>query len=508
MKSLSQIEPRTPISSLPFIISGSGSYYLAGYLTGTSGQSGITVQADNVTLDLNGFALIGTGGSLNGIAAAAGTQGLVVYNGIVRGWGGNGLDAGAAFHCRMERVLTSNNGGNGLSAGSDTFITDCLSLANGGEGIRVVSSCIVLNSSSQTNGTSGIHALGTGNRIEGDNVIGNQGTGIVVDATANLVIKNNAAYNVATDYTIAPGNSYGQLVQTPGPGFTNASAWANFSSSCATGQTFCAGVCVSLSTSANNCGVCGNICNTQNGTPGCVGGNCVVAGCNTGYADCDANPANGCETATTSDINNCGGCGIVCGMALNGTAGCGGGHCQVVSCNPGYADCDAAFANGCETHTATDLNNCGFCGHACGTPANGTAGCSSGNCFVVACNPGFADCDGSFGNGCETHTSADVNNCGTCGHACGNPANGTAGCASGTCQVILCNSGFADCDGNFANGCETSTSANNSNCGTCGHTCNTSTSQCTNGSCLLKTGQACTLGNQCVSGVCTSSKCT
>jgi hypothetical protein len=57
MKTLAQIEPRTAISSLPFTITNSGSYYLAASLSGSSGQSGITVQADNVTLDLNGFAL-------------------------------------------------------------------------------------------------------------------------------------------------------------------------------------------------------------------------------------------------------------------------------------------------------------------------------------------------------------------------------------------------------------------------------------------------------------------
>ncbi len=60
MKTLDQIdaklEKRTPISSLPFTISQSGSYYLTGNLSGTSG---INVNVGNVVIDLNGFDLRG-----------------------------------------------------------------------------------------------------------------------------------------------------------------------------------------------------------------------------------------------------------------------------------------------------------------------------------------------------------------------------------------------------------------------------------------------------------------
>src|SRR5258707_11700836 len=80
MKSLAQVEPGTAISILPFTITNSGSYYLAGSLSGTSGQSGINVQADNVTLDMNGFTLTGAAGAFHGIGVAAGKQGLVVVN--------------------------------------------------------------------------------------------------------------------------------------------------------------------------------------------------------------------------------------------------------------------------------------------------------------------------------------------------------------------------------------------------------------------------------------------
>src|SRR5678815_1618363 len=63
MKTLDQIEPRTPISSVPFTISAPGSYYVTTNLTAGVDQNGIIVAADNVTLDLNGFTLFGGGGT-------------------------------------------------------------------------------------------------------------------------------------------------------------------------------------------------------------------------------------------------------------------------------------------------------------------------------------------------------------------------------------------------------------------------------------------------------------
>src|SRR5947207_1497513 len=63
MKTLAQIEPRTPISVLPFTISTPGSYYFTGNLTATADGVAITVSAENVTIDLNGFTLASGGGA-------------------------------------------------------------------------------------------------------------------------------------------------------------------------------------------------------------------------------------------------------------------------------------------------------------------------------------------------------------------------------------------------------------------------------------------------------------
>jgi hypothetical protein len=77
----------------------------------------------------------------------------------------------------------------------------------------------------------------------------------------------------------------------------------------------------------------------------------------------------------------------------------------------------------------TDTNHCGGCNTVCTAPQNATSTCSGGTCGVV-CDPGFADCDGDPSNGCEANLQGDASNCGTCGHAC---SGDKPACASGTC---------------------------------------------------------------------------
>jgi hypothetical protein len=67
MKSLDQIQPRTPIFSAPFIITNSGSYYLTTNLTVSSGDA-IDINVSGVTLDLNGFTISSTAPSATGYA--------------------------------------------------------------------------------------------------------------------------------------------------------------------------------------------------------------------------------------------------------------------------------------------------------------------------------------------------------------------------------------------------------------------------------------------------------
>ncbi|MFH1789947.1 MAG: MopE-related protein [bacterium] len=159
----------------------------------------------------------------------------------------------------------------------------------------------------------------------------------------------------------------------------------------------------------------GSLCSAVNANATCNSGVCVITSCKSGYGNCDSNYNNGCE-ATMNSTNHCGSCGNKC-SALNATATCSGDACIIASCKYGYKDCDASYGNGCETKTSNDINNCGSCGNKCSATKAVTA-CSSGVCTISSCSSGWGNCDNEFSNGCETNIFTDRYNCGVCGKKC------------------------------------------------------------------------------------------
>ncbi|MDB4927653.1 MAG: putative integrin-like protein [Myxococcaceae bacterium] len=164
-----------------------------------------------------------------------------------------------------------------------------------------------------------------------------------------------------------------------------------------------------------------------------------VPTCATGYADCDGNAANGCETDTTTSSSHCGACGRSCPAVVRATPVCVTGACDF-RCLPGYDDCNGNAGDGCEISLSSTAN-CGTCGATCAR-ANATATCAAGACALGACATGFGNCDGNDANGCELALTTTTN-CGACGVACAGASNGAAQCASGHCGV-LCNAGYVN----------------------------------------------------------------
>jgi len=247
---------------------------------------------------------------------------------------------------------------------------------------------------------------------------------------------------------------------------------------CSTGGT-CG---TNLSNDVNNCGACSTKCSFNNAAASCVSSVCTMGLCTANYGDCDKNPANGCESSLKTDLNNCGTCGNKCNLA-NATAVCTNGGCAIASCNAGYYDCDGVASNGCEVNLKTDIKNCNACNTAC-SAANGTASCTNGACGIT-CNAGFDNCDGNVANGCEVNLKTDTSHCGTCPTVC-TASNGTPACNNGTCGIV-CASGYGDCDGNLANGCETNITNNKNYCGSCTTACNATngTASCTASTCHI-----------------------
>jgi hypothetical protein len=433
-----------------FKITQRGSYYLTGNITGVAAKHGIEIAASGVTLDLNGFDLLGVAGSLDGVSVtAAGLTNIAVRNGSVRNWGDDGIEATNATNSQFADLRLSNNSGAGLRTGTAAGVHACGVHGNTSDGIVCGAGNTVAGNLCQSNGGSGIKATGTNGYIDGNNC-GSNSRGIEVTGSGNLIVRNTARTNTNGDYAISANNNYGQLYNDPGAAFVATNPWANFAG-CATGQTSCAGVCVNLQTDPNNCGNCGIVCAARpNASVSCVSGNCQYV-CNAGFLDCNGLTIDGCEVNVLSDPNNCNGCALVCPPHPNASVACVNGSCQY-TCNVGFADCNINMADGCEINTNTSVNNCGGCGLTCPTHPNSSPNCLGGNCGI-SCNAGFGNCDGNLVNGCEINLLTDLNNCGACGNVC-ILSNANAACTFGSCVISSCTGGFTNCNGITADGCE------------------------------------------------------
>jgi hypothetical protein len=146
-----------------------------------------------------------------------------------------------------------------------------------------------------------------------------------------------------------------------------------------------------------------------------------------------------------------------------------GGTCQVAR------DCPATTPL-CDTVRHV----CAVCLAATDCPARQT--CRDGRCVSAACTPGATTCPA----GSATRSVCATDGLSSRDEACPTPAHATMPrCGASNACTFNCEGGFADCDGNVANGCESDLSAPTS-CGRCGETC-MATQACREGTCLSAT---------------------
>lgn len=196
----------------PVTISQPGSYRLSGNLTvPDANTTAIVITADNVTLDLNGFSIIGpttcagvpvTGcsptGSGNGIESGMGS--IVVTNGVIQGMGSHGIFLhGSDKKYRIEKVQVTNNGANGiyLIFSRGNTLKGNKASYNGSRGIDAAFASIVTGNVVDGNGAEGIIANHYSTVI--DNIaIDNRLLGIAMGDGAgyvNNVLNNNNGGN-------------------------------------------------------------------------------------------------------------------------------------------------------------------------------------------------------------------------------------------------------------------------------------------------------------------------
>lgn len=179
---------------LPVQITEGGSYRLTGNLTlsgAGSPTSMISINASNVTLDLNGFSVRCSGagggscsGSTSGITGTANR--VTVRNGFIADMPGDGIDLQGS-NLRGLGIQALNNGGDGIALGTAT------TLMGGG----VYSGMLVESSVASGNGGNGI-AVGRASLIRGCVSLGNGGNGISGTSTLQGLFLNTQSGYVET----------------------------------------------------------------------------------------------------------------------------------------------------------------------------------------------------------------------------------------------------------------------------------------------------------------------
>lgn len=169
MKSLDQLEPRTPIPAagpFPYTISQSGSYYLTGNITGNT--DALVVDAADVAIDLNGFTITGTSGTPRAVSTTANARRLSVKNGTIL-QGGAGIDAVSVVGVEMLDV-------------TGVKVTDCTGPAiRGGSNCRI-SGCSIRGGSGTTHGIN----VGLSASIRDTGVVLTTGIGILTNNGSSL----------------------------------------------------------------------------------------------------------------------------------------------------------------------------------------------------------------------------------------------------------------------------------------------------------------------------------
>lgn len=250
----------TAISSVPYTITSSGSYYLAKDLLSTvADQNAITVEANDVTIDLMGFSLTGCGsGAGCGIFMNA-CENVDIRNGTVVSFGGYGIfeakfwteespTSGLGHRVIGVRALYNGrcgidlegynhlvkdctalrNDADGIYAGTRPLVSGNVSNANGNDGIGLGDGCLAINNVATSNAwygiwswngctvldnnccydKYGIYVEGMGGFIKGNTIGSSESSGIYVKGTNNVIEGNLVAGSTMGIEFETAGNFY------------------------------------------------------------------------------------------------------------------------------------------------------------------------------------------------------------------------------------------------------------------------------------------------------------
>ena len=220
MKTLDQIEPRRPISSLPITISERGSYVVTAdpKFSAATGHA-ITIAASDVSIDLNGFTLSSTAEVTGDAIRIDGSlQNIEVKNGAIVGtttvtvsgsppnqawatvpggfaYGINCPSSPEAKNCQFSHLRISGARVGGLDAGIAASIEHVTVMQNGGFGMDAAEATVTSSSAYLNNGN-GIG--GFASAISNCSAHQNQGIGLAGLSVANCAATFNGGNGIQT----------------------------------------------------------------------------------------------------------------------------------------------------------------------------------------------------------------------------------------------------------------------------------------------------------------------
>lgn len=214
MKSLDQVAStgiainaaNTPGDSTDvYVISSPGAYYLTGNINGVSGKNGILINAKNVSLDLNGFALLGVGGSLAAITDGGANHGNAnIRRGSILGWGGNGIDLSHSFGSNVSDLIVTSNGGIGVTLGDTCVLRDSMIRVNGGDGVDAGNNATVIHCSSVGSANGAGFSLGSDSTLTACTANFNKSNGVSASVGCSLC-NCSASQNAASGFVASDG---------------------------------------------------------------------------------------------------------------------------------------------------------------------------------------------------------------------------------------------------------------------------------------------------------------
>ena len=346
MLTLSQIEPRTPISG-PITITQPGSYYLTANIS-VNTSNAITIATNSVTLDLNGFTISSTTASATGygILLNSGLENITIMNGFIRSgvmdnglgtFSGSGFAYGVAYSgsapesTRVWNVSVSGclTYGIYLGTGNSTVAESCTVQTAGSYGIvaSTVNNCAAWDCGTTaiaSDNVSDCRGLGGngGNGISATVAQNCQGQGGISGVNASTALNcygysfNGSGLSVTT-----AENCYGQSFNSDGIDATTA---LNCSGSGGNNG-------INVSASAQNCS------GTTTGSGVGVESGYIAEGCygasDSGYGVLASWCAQNCLGTSST------GYGIYCENAMNCSGFCGSGSSYGIYANATAVGC-------------------------------------------------------------------------------------------------------------------------------------------------------------------------